>query len=205
MDRKKIEDLLQKFYEGNTNRGEERMLEVFFNREDVPAPFSVEKDIFTSYKKSREEDLPGPRLGRKIIRAIEEEGGHLERRFSRRIYQVTSIAASLLILITAYFIFLSPAGPGIALSRYRDTFDNPELAYLETKKTLMVVSEKFNEGTKELETLSTFEKGTSELKNLSKVTRGTKSLYMFAMFGSGIQELEQLSTFSWAQQMISSK
>ncbi|UCG27137.1 MAG: hypothetical protein JSV24_09190 [Bacteroidales bacterium] len=205
MDRKKIEDLLQKFYEGDTNRGEERMLEDFFNGENIPNRYRAEKDIFTGYKRSRKEDLPGSDLEQKIMRAIKEQGEHQESRLSRRIYLVTSIAASLLLLIGAYFLFLSPAGPGIALSRYDDTFDNPDLAYLETKKTLLMVSEKLNEGTKKLENLSTFEKGTSELKNLSKVARGTEGIYMLTVFGNGVKELEQLSTFSWAQEMISSK
>ena len=181
MDRKNIERLIEKFYNGDTTIGEERMLENFFSQKKIPASLESERDIFRYYSSSRNEKLHDDNLEQKIIQTIESEGGDLTGKKRRLIYTVTSIAASFLILLGSWFILLSPAGPGLALSRYQDTFDNPEIAYLETQKALLYVSAKLNNGTQELNNLTKFDKGTKELGNLSLVEKGTSGMQRKAM------------------------
>lgn len=203
MDLKRIEDLLQKFYNGETNLGEERVLDDFFTSRDVPFHLKTDQEIFNYCRKARIEDLPQPELEEKILNAISRTGGKAGRTGMRKIYLIASIAASLLLLICSYFFFLSPTGPGLMSNRYFDTYENPDLAYLETKKALLYVSEKLNEGTRGLENLTKFEKGTKELNNLKMVVRGTQGVYTFSLFGTGIREMELISTFSRAQELIS--
>jgi len=203
MDKKRLEKLIEKFYEGNTSIGEERMLENFFSQKDVPTSMEADKGIFRYYTSSRNEDLPDDELKQKIIRAIESEGGDLSGNRRRMIYTITSIAASILILIGSYFILLSPSGPGLALTRYKDTFDNPELAYLEMQKTLLYISEKLNNGTRELNNLTKFEKGTKELENLNLMEKGTSGMAAISLFSTGVGSLQHLSIFSRTQDKIS--
>jgi hypothetical protein len=203
MDKKRIEKLIEKFYDGNTTIGEERLLENFFSQRDIPASMKAERDIFTFYTSSRNEDLPDDRLKQKIIQAIKSEGGDLSGNRRRMILMVSSIAASILILIGSFFLFIFPSGPGLAFSRYKDTFDNPELAYIETQKTLLYVSEILNDGTRELNKLSKFEKGTKELKNLKLVDKGTSQMETISLFSTGVGGLQRLSIFSKTKDRIS--
>ena len=203
MDKKRIEELIEKFYDGNTTIGEERLLENYFSRKDIPASMEADRDIFTFYSSSRNEDLPDDRLEQKIIQAIKSEAGNLSGSRRRMILMISSIAASILILIGSFFLFIHPSGPGLALSRYKDTFDNPELAYMETQKTLLYVSEKLNGGTRELNNLSKFEKGTKELGNLSLVNKGTSGMHTISLFSTGVGGLQHLSIFSKTQDRIS--
>ncbi len=203
MEKKRIENLIEKFYNGETSIGEERLLENYFSQKNIPASLEAERDLFRFYSGSRNEQLPDDRLEQKIIRAIESEGGDLTGKRRRMIFAVTSIAASILLLIGSYFIFLSPSGPGLALSKYKDTFDNPEIAYLETQKALLYVSGKLNEGTRELDNLTKFEKGTKELDNLNLMNKGTSGIYSISLFGKGVGEMHHLSIFSKTQARIS--
>jgi len=203
MDRKNIERLIEKFYNGDTTIGEERMLENFFSKKKIPAALEAERDLFRFYTSSRDEKLHDNQLEQKIVQAIESEGGDLTGKKRRLIYTVTSIAASFLILIGSYFILLSPAGPGLALSKYQDTFDNPEIAYLETQKALLYVSSKLNNGTQELNNLAKFDKGTKELENLSLVEKGTSGIKSISLFSRGVSGLEHLTIFSKTQDKIS--
>ena len=203
MDRKNIERLIEKFYNGDTTIGEERMLENFFSQKKIPASFEAERDLFRFYNSSRNEKLHDDQLEQKIVQAIESEGGDLTGKKRRLIYTVTSIAASFLILLGSWFILLSPAGPGLALSRYQDTFDNPEIAYLETQKALLYVSSKLNNGTQELNNLAKFDKVTKELGNLSLVEKGTSGMQSISLFSKGVGGLEHLTIFSKTQDKIS--
>ncbi len=200
---KRIEKLIEKFYNGETSLGEERLLENYFSQKNIPSSLEAERDLFRFYSSSRNDQLPDEQLEEKIIQAIESEGADLTGKRRRMIYAVTSIAASMLLLIGSYFIFLSPSGPGLALSGYKDTFNNPELAYLETQKALLYVSQKLNEGTQELDNLKKFEEGTKELENLNLVNKGTSGIYSISLFGKGVGEMNHLSIFSKTKDKIS--
>jgi hypothetical protein len=54
------------------------------------------------------------------------------------------------------------------------TYDDPELAYLEARKTLLYVSQKLNYGTRELSGISKMNSGVDNLRNLEKLN---SSLY----------------------------
>jgi hypothetical protein len=206
MDLKKIEILLQKYYDGETTLEEENVLKAFFASGDVPDHLKAEEEMFTYYHHPSTDEMPAEGMEEKILDAIGYEDNQNRKQSGKKsIYLITSIAASFLILLGSYFLFLNNDKIGFPLKKYQDTFDNPELAYLETKKTLLFISEKLNIGTKELQTISTFNKTVKELSNLSKVNYGTESLYTFSLFGTGVRELENLSEFDKAKEKITKK
>ena len=199
MEKKRIEKLIEKFYNGETSIGEERLLENYFSQSNIPPSLEAERDLFRFYSNARNEQLPDDKLSEMIIEAIESEGGDLTGKRRRLVYAVTSIAASILLLAGSYFIFLHSSGTG----RYQDTFDNPEIAYLETQKALLYVSEKLNSGTSELNNLKKFDKGTKELENLKLVNKGTSGIRSISLFGKGVGEMSHLTLFSKTQDKIS--
>lgn len=199
MEKKRIEKLIEKFFNGETSIGEERLLENYFSQSNVPTSLEAERDLFRFYSSSRNEPLPENNLKEKIIETIELEGGDLTGKKRRMIYAVTSIAASILLLIGSYFIFLHSSGTG----HYKDTFDNPEIAYLETQKALLYVSEKLNTGTSGLGNLKKFDEGTKELENLKLVNKGTSGIRSISLFGKGVGEMSHLTLFSKTQDKIS--
>ena len=206
MDLQKIEKLLQKYYNGETSLEEEEVLRTFFSSRDVPDHLEAEKELFSYYYSQSRDEAANPGLEEKILDAIRIEGSRYRMQpVKKRLYLFTSIAASFLILLGSYFLITGKNGIGFSFKKYEDTYESPELAYLETKKTLLLISEKFNLGTKELQTLSTFDKVAKELSNISKVRYATESLYTFSLFGTGVRGLENLSLFEKTKERISKK
>lgn len=189
MDLKRIELLLQRFYNGESTIDEEKELKDFFITNDVPRHLWAEQEMFTYFHTVSKNMIPDQGLESKIMNAVEEAEQEAAKRFAGRkkiLYIVTSTAAVVAILIVSYFAFIfSPS--------MQDTYNNPEIAYLQAKETLLYVSAKLNEGTENLQALSEFDKATSQLSNISKISHGTRSIYNFSLFGSGIKELENLS------------
>jgi hypothetical protein len=99
------------------------------------------------------------------------------------IYWMAGVAASVLILI-AVFVKFDPFSRGI-----EDTYKDPQTAYLEARKILLFVSEKFNQGTRNLEPVTALETGLTELKPV-------------ATYSKAINNVDRLSQVEKVEKMI---
>lgn len=191
-DLKKIEELLQKYYDGDTSLEEERKLHWFFQTCEVPSHLQSDADLFRYHYKQRKEE-PSAILEEKLVRLLHDQE-HKKRFFmsGRTIRLVSGIAATVLIILALWI------GIGQDLFRkqhagtFQDTYDDPQLAYLETKKVLLMVSEKLNAGTE-------------DLQYLRKYNQGVNMLNPVLSFGPGVQRLEKLSKFNEATELITKK
>jgi len=189
MDLKRIELLLQRFYNGESTIEEEKELKDFFINNDVPRHLWAEQEMFTYYDVESKSEKHDKALGNKIINAINDaERKEFKQKIKRRkiYYTVSSAAAGITLLVTMYFAFFFNGSN-------RDTYDDPEIAYLQTRETLLFVSSKMNQGTKELQVLDKINEATRPLTNVSKIEYSTKSIYTLSLFGTGIRNLENLS------------
>lgn len=168
---------------------EEMVLHDFFQNNDVPAHLINYKRLFSFFKTSKNETLETEGFDDRIMQAIEEVSPEKNQKGkSFKLYTIISIAASILILISVGIYFQSRT-PQI---HFEDTYDNPELAYAETKKILMLVSGNFNTGTSELQNISELEEGFKELKKISTLK-------------SGMKNMEKLSVLNKSENLITSK
>lgn len=182
------EKLLAKFYKGETSVAEEDKLKKFFSEPGVPEHLKPDQDIFSYYSGSGSDARPGTELEKNILQAIRESDTSYSTgpgRFTGQLYWITGIAATILIVIGSYFLFQR--------GEETDTFNNPELAYLETKKVLYFVSSKLNAGTNPIQqTLKKFDKGTSELKKMSELNKGIEELRAVTHLPAGFDALYYL-------------
>ena len=189
MDPKRTELLLQRFYNGESTIEEEKELKDFFTTNDVPRYMWAEQEMFTYYNVGGKDEKPGKELENKILNAIKGAEQKEAKQFAYRrkiLYMVSSAAAVVALLIVAYFAF-------IFNTSMKDTYNNPEIAYVQTKETLLFVSAKLNEGTKDLHAIEKLNEATKSLSNISKIEYSTKSIYTISLFGTGIRNLENLS------------
>jgi len=189
-DIKQIEELIEKYYNGDTSLEEERKLQWFFQTQPVPERLKSEAQMFRYYY-LRKNDEPAGNLNKKLGDLIDQQS---QKRVlfgtSKSFYWISGVAASILILV----------GLWIGLNTnwfnnqqaYQDTFEDPQLAYLETKRVLYMVSNKLNQGTR-------------NLQNLNKLDYGVNMLNPVFSFGPGVQHLNKLSKFNEATELISKK
>ncbi len=77
-------------------------------------------------------------------------------------------------------------------SSMKDTYNDPLLAYAETKKILMKVSVNLNSGVNEMKSIKEFNAGLSELDKVSA-------------FQTGLNQLEKVTIFDKAKEIITTK
>ena len=133
METKRIAELLDKYYRGETTLEEERQLKSFFQQEDTPEELQADKDVFLLYTGLAQQPVDLPEgLEERLSASIGRWQKESQRRRpwlrpSIRLWSI-GIAASLLIA----------AGMGIYLQKsepkQHDTFTNPALAYQETQR-----------------------------------------------------------------------
>lgn len=180
----RIEKLLEKYFDGDTSLEEEKILKDFFKEDSIPPHLASLKEVFNYFSTENFNDRLGDTFNQKILSKIndfEADDKHIKRR--RIFYYVSGIAASILIIISIFTKF-DPFR-----SKLNDTFENPQAAYIETQKALLLVSEMLNRGLKPVDNMATFEDG---MEQMSRV----KSL------GSGMEEVEKISKFYETQQKV---
>lgn len=182
-----IEELLEKYYNGETSIEEERKLQWYFQTQDVPEKYQQEKRMFSWYYRMRKESEAAGLTGR-LSEMIDREERKGPKASSRRLVAWMSSAAAVILVLLA--VWLTGNNPfGNPDKRFADTYQNPKLAYNETRKALLMVSEKLNEGTSNLEKLNSFNKGMESLRPVITI-------------GPDLQHLEKLSTFNDAIDLI---
>lgn len=73
MDYKYIEQLLERYWNGETTLDEERILRLFFSQEDVPASLARYKDLFVYERSERKTDVLGDDFDARLLELVGEQ------------------------------------------------------------------------------------------------------------------------------------
>lgn len=139
MELNNIEQLLEKYFEGETSVAEEQQLKEYFNSEHVASDLEVHKPLFSYFSQSNKDKMNfSPILPSK-----------------KRIYTVwIGVAASLLFIVGIITFWDKPSAKQEDLG----SFEDPEIAFRETQKALAMLSENVNVGIQSLEYVNEYEK-----------------------------------------------
>ncbi|MBQ0786526.1 MAG: hypothetical protein KBT69_03435 [Oceanihabitans sp.] len=120
-----IEQLLEKYNNGETSLKEEQQLKDYFKQETVAPHLEMYKPMFAYFSVSQEE---------KFTKDVPLKSN------KNNLYKWISVAAVAVLMLGFYF--KSPLTSAEDLG----TYDDPEMAYLEVKKSLEMISTQFNKG-----------------------------------------------------------
>ena len=138
MDLKQVEQLLNKYWEGETSIDEENALQQFFSFGDVPSHLQVYSELFKS-----EEITLNPELGLDFDQEVLAKIGDSKTNNNRNFLRIAAIGIILIATAIGLFNLNKTESQNIV---QQDTFDNPELALEETKKAFVMISEAMNKG-----------------------------------------------------------
>jgi len=147
MNIKEAEELIAKYYEGETNLSEEKLLKEFFLGDDVPEHLLPHQPLFRFFVDESHETLSDEKQDEVLTRRLEqyrlETATVKEHPGKRRLYYLSGIAAGLLILVGLVFVIRNEAE-----KRQHQTLANTsaELAYNQTKQALTLMSVGLNTG-----------------------------------------------------------
>jgi len=147
MESQKINLLLQKYFDAETNLDEENELITYFNSDEVDEELKTYIPMFTGLK-----EIPiseNQELGDDLMNFI-LESEHKEKLRYRWMWQiVTGIAASVILALLAVNFYSNQY-------QWKDTFSDPKQAYSEASKTLDFVAGKYNNALAQLKPFGKF-------------------------------------------------
>lgn len=149
---------------------------------------SGQKKKLYDYLQEKKKEVLSPGLTLKLTNLIDKQGHARISTYKRTILLWAGSAAAIVVILLTVWLGSSDTFMRKE-ARYTDTYDDPQLAYLETRKALLIVSEKLNEGTQNLQALG-------------KLDQGINSLTPVFSFGPGIQHLNKLSKFNETIELI---
>lgn len=148
METKKITELLQNFFNGESTIEEERILETYFKSGNVAEELTEYTTYFNEISElatvTDDSNIEG-----EVMDFILGNENHEKTRYRRMWQTVIGIAASIIIVLGGFLFYQQQQKP------FKDTFDDPKEAFAYAQQTLQYVSVKYNKG---LAGLSGFEK-----------------------------------------------
>ncbi len=146
MDYTSIEQILQKYWAGETSLEEEKLLIQFFTSSEVPAHLEEHQSYFTALHQMQSVKLDDT-FDEEILQIIQERGQKDTKTISisRSPKRWLSMAASFVAILTVGYFgwFHEPNEPKYAVV---DSYETPEQAFAQLKNSLMGISGTLNEG-----------------------------------------------------------
>jgi hypothetical protein len=165
MNIKEIEELLEKYYKGETTLEEEKVLKNFFVSGDVPLDLSVHKSQFLYFAEASREEISEWELDGKVFAERMEIPVVPLHSIRKRFYYISGIAATVLLLIGLVYTFNEDV---INKPKGKVSSANPELLFTQTRDILAVVSVNLNKGMDKVQYLGKLDQAMQKMQMLSK-------------------------------------
>ena len=185
MNLQELDRLLEKYYSGNSSADEEIRLLDLMASESLPDEYNNDRKLLLGMISNDRIPEPDSGFESRIMSRIDES--ELKGKIvtiKRRLYSIVAVAASLLIVISSYFILSRSVEP-------IDTFDDPVLAYNATIEVLQQVGRSLDMGTDVLSELAIIGETRENLIMLSQPAReATKNMESLRYIEKGIDLLD---------------
>jgi hypothetical protein len=139
MGSKHIEALLNKYWQAETSLEEEQQLRNFFLAEEVPEHLTETAALFRYYETQKRESLNDVAFEQSVKASM---AGKQTGRVVSIFYNSMRIAAGVAVLMVAIW-FIRTEVRQTTPQAVVDTYDDPKLAFEETKKALLMISKSF--------------------------------------------------------------
>ena len=169
----KLQDLIEKFYAGETTEYEEGQLKAYFDLADLPTDLAREKEYFMAMRSLKSEQLD-EEFEKDLFNQINKDKPSGTFRIWG--YSLSAVAAAIAVFLMVWFgtDLLNP-------KEVYGTINDPHIAFNETQKALDEVSKKMNKGLKPVKaTVEKVEenvKKTGEVKKIDKALNKARSLH----------------------------
>lgn len=160
MDSKRIEQLLERYWACETSVEEEQVLREYFA---VPANDGSMKELasmFRYFDQQRRKEMQDPALDARIHEIVRPKRAKLRRLLHNSI----RIAAGIVVLMVAVWFVRSEIRQTTP-QELVDTYSDPELAFEETKKALLMISRSFGTAEEQAKKINLFNEAQQQIQN----------------------------------------
>lgn len=161
MDSKKIEELLQKYWDCETSLEEEQQLREYFRGADVPDQMKETASLFNYFEQQKSKAV-GEQFETNVLSQLKKPAGKV----TNLIQTSLRIAAGVAVLAVALFFVKQEIGKSDTVA-VEDTYDDPQQALEETKKALMMISRGFGRAEQQAKKINLLNEAQDKLQTKS--------------------------------------
>lgn len=152
MDYRYIEQLLDRYFAAETSLEEESILQSFFSQKEIPSGMEKYRDLFV-FRQEEQQTVLGEDFDNRILKMVEGQPQTIVKArqisLNQRLMPLFKAAA-----VVAVFLSLGQAAQfslgedraedEINYANYKDTYEDPSVAYDKVESALQLVGESFN-------------------------------------------------------------
>ena len=138
MDSEKINELLSKYWNCETTLEEERQLQVYFRNSQVPESLKETASLFQYFEEERKKNITDIAFDSQVTKQTRKQKSPM----AALVYNSMRIAAGVIVLVLAVWLVRLEVRKSAA-DEVTDTYNDPKMAFEETKKALMMISKSF--------------------------------------------------------------
>ena len=160
MDSDKIEELLNKYWKCETSLEEEKQLQDFFRGAGVPSQLKETASLFRYFDAHKNKVLTDISFDRNVVEKIRPSA---KGRMTALVYNSMRIAAGIIVLVVAIWLVRMEVRKSTP-AEMADTYNDPQMAFEETKKALMMISKSFSTAEEQAKKINLFNEAQQELR-----------------------------------------
>jgi hypothetical protein len=162
MDSKNIEQLLDKYWNCETTLEEEEQLRAFFSGGGVPDSMKETAELFRFFYTEQKRAIIQENFEPAVTKQLKtRRGGKMISMIS--FTNIARIAAGLLVVVAATFFIRQEVRKAYPPAT-EDTYTDPQVAFEETKKALMMISNSFGKAKKEASKMKIFNEAEKKIQ-----------------------------------------
>ena len=172
MEYNEIENLLKRYFGGESTLEEEELLKQYFNQSGLPTEQRAMQEMFRYFVMAREEVVPPFDVTAEMNAVIGKEWDKEKRSRFKVIFVWLASTAAVLVISFGIYQYTDKQKTSIQV----DTFKDPKLAYLEAKRALLMVSSTMNRHTTNLKYLADVDESFNHMKKIAEIDKVVNSV-----------------------------
>src|SRR5215204_5341894 len=161
MDSKRINELISKYWNCETSLEEEAELRLHFKSGNIPDELRETASLFQYFEENKKKSLSDVSFDGQVMEKIKSPVK--QGQIARLVYNSMRIAAGLTVVIAATW-FIRNEIRSTTPQEVVDTYDDPKMAFEETKKALMMISKSFGTAEQEAKKINLFNEAQEEIQ-----------------------------------------
>ncbi len=157
----RIEKLLDRYWKCETSLEEEQELRSYFNEKSVPVELRETGLLFKYFQEQKKQGITAVGFDKRVkAKTIEQN----KDKVIKMIFTSAKIAAGVVVLIAAGYLVREEVRKSYP-EEVVDTYSDPQLAFEETKKALMMISKTFGKAKEEAGKIKVFNEAESLIQS----------------------------------------
>lgn len=162
MDSEKLEELIKKYWDCETSLEEEQQLREYFCGENIPEPWRETAALFRYFDEQKSKTVE-PRFDETVVNRIKALPRKREGKVVKWVSASLRIAAGVAVLLAAIYFVRQELRKDQVLAA-EDTFDDPQEAFEETKKALLMISKGFGRAEQQVKKINMFNEAQEKIQ-----------------------------------------